>query len=104
MCGICGVLNFDGAPVSPAVVQVMTDAIAHRGPDGEGVYEEPGVALGHRRLKIIDLSDTANQPMCDASQRYWIVFNGDKPRESVKVNVRVAVGPTPPLVRSASAG
>ncbi len=55
----------------------MTDAIAHRGPDAEGHYIDGPVALGHRRLSIIDLSDSANQPLWDADGRYVIVFNGE---------------------------
>jgi asparagine synthase (glutamine-hydrolysing) len=57
------------------------DAVTHRGPDGEGwrVFESPAgpVALGHRRLSIIDLEARANQPMCSADERYWLVFNGE---------------------------
>lgn len=55
----------------------MTRRLAHRGPDAEGVYIDDGIALGHRRLSIIDLSDDANQPMTDASGRYVLVFNGE---------------------------
>ena len=77
MCGICGVLNFDGAPVSPAVLQVMTDAIAHRGPDGEGHFTEGGIGLGHRRLAIIDLSEAASQPMTTPDGRFVISYNGE---------------------------
>ena len=56
MCGIAGLIHLDGEPVSPAVLQRMTDAVAHRGPDGEGHWIEGPVGLGHRRLAIIDLS------------------------------------------------
>ncbi len=55
----------------------MTDAIAHRGPDAEGFYYKENIALGHRRLSIIDLSSAANQPMYSADNRWVIVFNGE---------------------------
>ena len=64
MCGISGKVNFDRhEPVSPELLQRMTDIIAHRGPDGSGVYRRGPVGLGHRRLSIIDLI-TGHQPMC----------------------------------------
>jgi asparagine synthase (glutamine-hydrolysing) len=57
MCGIAGRVNFaSGAPVAPATVRAMCDLIAHRGPDGHGVYCDGAVGFGHRRLAIIDLS------------------------------------------------
>ena len=56
MCGITGQINFDGDPVSPDILKKMTDAIAHRGPDGEGHWIEENIGLGHRRLAIIDTS------------------------------------------------
>lgn len=77
MCGIAGLLNLDGAPVSPALLQAMTDAIAHRGPDGEGHWIEGGVGLGHRRLAIIDLSPLAHQPMVSVEHRYVLTYNGE---------------------------
>ena len=55
----------------------MNAAITHRGPDADGFYEEENVALGHRRLSIIDLSEVANQPMNSHNDRYVIVFNGE---------------------------
>jgi asparagine synthase (glutamine-hydrolysing) len=55
----------------------MNDAMSHRGPDADGFFEEPGIAFGHRRLSIIDLSSAANQPFRDASERYVMVFNGE---------------------------
>ncbi|GAB2680718.1 asparagine synthase (glutamine-hydrolyzing) [Flavihumibacter cheonanensis] len=55
----------------------MTDAIAHRGPDAAGHFVEGRIALGHRRLSIIDLSPSGNQPFCSANQRYQLVFNGE---------------------------
>lgn len=77
MCGICGKLNFDrGEPVSRELLRRMTQLIEHRGPDGEGHYLEGPVALGHRRLSIIDLS-TGAQPMCNEDGSIWVVFNGE---------------------------
>jgi len=77
MCGIAGAFGFD-SPVSKGdIVLKMTDALSHRGPDADGFYHENGVSLGHRRLSIIDLSDTANQPLFDSSGNYVIVFNGE---------------------------
>lgn len=77
MCGIAGIFNFNGRPVQQAELKRMTDAIAHRGPDGEGFYMDGPLGLGHRRLAILDLSDTGKQPMEYARGRYWITFNGE---------------------------
>ncbi|QIL02425.1 asparagine synthase (glutamine-hydrolyzing) [Sphingomonas sinipercae] len=77
MCGIAGLIHLDGAPVSPAVLQRMTDAIAHRGPDGEGHWIEGNVGIGHRRLAIIDLSPAGHQPMVTADHRYVLTYNGE---------------------------
>jgi asparagine synthase (glutamine-hydrolysing) len=77
MCGIAGVIHLDGAPVSPAVLQRMTDAVAHRGPDGEGHWIDGNVGLGHRRLAIIDLSPAGHQPMMSVDRRYVLSYNGE---------------------------
>jgi asparagine synthase (glutamine-hydrolysing) len=77
MCGITGILHFNKLPNAPQRVRAMTNAIAHRGPDAEGFYDEPAIALGHRRLSIIDLSGAANQPFIDRSGNYVMVFNGE---------------------------
>lgn len=77
MCGIAGLINLDGAPASPTLLQSMTDAIAHRGPDGEGHWVEGPVGLGHRRLAIIDLSPLAHQPMVSVEHRYVLIYNGE---------------------------
>ncbi|MCW5603841.1 MAG: asparagine synthase (glutamine-hydrolyzing), partial [Burkholderiales bacterium] len=77
MCGIAGILNLDGAPVSPVVLRRRPDAIAHRGPDGEGHYIDGAVGLGHRRLAIIDLSPAGRQPMTTPDGRYTISYNGE---------------------------
>ncbi|MFA6130541.1 MAG: asparagine synthase (glutamine-hydrolyzing) [Candidatus Omnitrophota bacterium] len=77
MCGITGLINLDGAPVSPVVLQRMTDAIAHRGPDGEGHWIEANVGIGHRRLAIIDLSPAGYQPMLSGDHRFVLSYNGE---------------------------
>jgi asparagine synthase (glutamine-hydrolysing) len=77
MCGIAGMIHLDDSPASPAVLKRMTDAIAHRGPDGEGHWTEGNVALGHRRLAIIDLSPAGHQPMVSADHRYVLSYNGE---------------------------
>jgi asparagine synthase (glutamine-hydrolysing) len=77
MCGIAGVLHLDGEPTSPVVLRRMTDAIAHRGPDGEGHFIDGPVGLGHRRLAIIDLSPAGRQPMATPDGRYAITYNGE---------------------------
>lgn len=77
MCGITGLIHLDGASVSPAVLKKMTDAIAHRGPDGEGQWIEGNVGLGHRRLAIIDLSPAGHQPMISADHRFVLTYNGE---------------------------
>jgi asparagine synthase (glutamine-hydrolysing) len=77
MCGIAGIFHCGTPkPVDPARVKAMTDALAHRGPDGGGVWTAPGVALGHRRLSIIDLAGSP-QPMVSADGRAMLVFNGE---------------------------
>lgn len=79
MCGIAGIWNLDGAPVASADIDNLTDSLAHRGPDGRGIWQEDdcSVALGHRRLAILDLSDAGRQPMSYADGRYQIVYNGE---------------------------
>ena len=77
MCGICGVLNFDGREVGSALLKKMTDSIAHRGPDGEGWYQSKGLGFGHRRLAIVDLSPLGHQPMVTQDGRYALTYNGE---------------------------
>lgn len=77
MCGIAGALHFNGEPVSPIILKRMTDAIAHRGPDGEGHYIDGALGLGHRRLAIIDLSAAGHQPMATEDGRFVIAYNGE---------------------------
>jgi asparagine synthase (glutamine-hydrolysing) len=77
MCGICGIFNLNGEPVSPVNLRKMTDAIAHRGPDGEGFYVDSFIGLGHRRLAIIDLSPLGHQPMTTPDGQFTISYNGE---------------------------
>ena len=76
MCGICGEITFDGSPASSDRVSRMAGAMAPRGPDAVGLHLHDRVGLGHRRLKILDLSDRARQPMVDPLLGLSIVFNG----------------------------
>ena len=77
MCGICGIFNLNGEPVSPANLRKMTDSIEHRGPDGEGFYIDSFIGLGHRRLAIIDLSPAGHQPMLTKDEQYSLTYNGE---------------------------
>jgi asparagine synthase (glutamine-hydrolysing) len=77
MCGIAGIFNLNGEPVSPVLLRKMTDVIAHRGPDGEGFYIDSFIGLGHRRLAIIDLSPAGHQPMATNSNQCVISYNGE---------------------------
>ncbi|CAN5394439.1 asparagine synthase (glutamine-hydrolyzing) [soil metagenome] len=77
MCGITGIFNIDGAPVSISLLRKMTDKIAHRGPDGEGFYTDSFIGFGHRRLAIIDLSPLGHQPMQSEDGNYIITYNGE---------------------------
>ncbi len=77
MCGIAGIVNRDrGRPADRAAVRAMMDAMAHRGPDDEGVYFDGPVGFGFKRLSIIDLS-TGNQPISNEDGTVWIIFNGE---------------------------
>ena len=76
MCGIAGIVRWDGAPVLEHEIRDMCGAMVHRGPDEEGVYLGAGVGLGMRRLSIIDL-EGGHQPICNEDRSVWIVFNGE---------------------------
>jgi asparagine synthase (glutamine-hydrolysing) len=76
MCGIAGEIRFDGTPADVAAVSTMTASLHRRGPDGWGIHAGGHTALGHRRLKIIDLSERAAQPMVDPQLGLTAVFNG----------------------------
>jgi len=77
MCGIAGYLQFDGDAASPVILQRMGNAIAHRGPDGQGVFADGAFGLVHRRLAIIDLSPAGHQPMATEDGRYVMSYNGE---------------------------
>lgn len=77
MCGLAGIVERDGSPASPAVLKRMTEALAHRGPNDEGVFSDGPVGLGHRRLAIIDLTTAGHQPMGSADDRYVLTYNGE---------------------------
>ena len=77
MCGIAGILNLNGESISNQVLDRMNYAIRHRGPDGEGRWIEDYIGLGHRRLKILDLTKLGDQPMISTSKRYIISYNGE---------------------------
>ena len=77
MCGIAGRCCLDGKEPDPKLLSVMAERLAHRGPDGEGTHICGPVALSHRRLAIIDLSDEGLQPMTSEKGTHWLVFNGE---------------------------
>lgn len=79
MCGITGIFHYGDRerPVAPRLLREMTALLAHRGPDGEGIWCEGPVGLGHRRLAILDLSTAAAQPMSDLSGNLVLTFNGE---------------------------
>jgi len=86
MCGICGIIDLDGYPISPQLLENMNNILKHRGPDSSGIYLNlrakersscgPSVGLAHRRLSIIDIS-TGHQPLSNEDGTVWIVFNGE---------------------------
>ncbi|MBL8660533.1 MAG: N-acetylglutaminylglutamine amidotransferase [Rhodospirillales bacterium] len=76
MCGLCGEATFDGSPASLAAVAAMTQSMQPRGPDADGAFGQGRIAFGHRRLKIIDLSEKAQQPMVDPELGLTVAFNG----------------------------
>lgn len=78
MCGIAGIAGHEiNRPTYRAAIQQMTDALAHRGPDAEGIWNDEHCFLGHRRLSIIDLSAAGNQPFMSQDGRYALVYNGE---------------------------
>lgn len=78
MCGITGKLHFDLArPIDPALIKRMNDTLIHRGPDAEGLWTKGPIGLSQRRLAIVDLSPTGEQPMCNEDGTLWITFNGE---------------------------
>ncbi len=77
MCGIAGILRFDGRSVPPELIDTMVASIRHRGPDDYGTLVEGGVALGMRRLAIVDLSPTGHQPLFNEDGSVAVVYNGE---------------------------
>lgn len=77
MCGISGIYNFNKEKIDPSLIKKINDTLIHRGPDADKTIVYNHIALGHRRLSIIDLSESANQPMFSEDDRYAIVFNGE---------------------------
>ncbi len=79
MCGVVGVFHYRDASASPdmGLVRLMSDTLSHRGPDGEGFFSEDGVGLGHRRLAIVDLTETGRQPMLSVDGRLAMSYNGE---------------------------
>jgi len=81
MCGICGAVTTNGSRLNEPALRRMTDVMTHRGPDESGLYlrQGPGmsVGLGHRRLSIIDLTESGRQPLSNEDGTIWLVFNGE---------------------------
>ena len=77
MCGIIGALTTQEGKIDRKSIEMMVQALAHRGPDHEGIFIEPKIGLGHRRLSIIDLSQEANQPFISEKKSHIIVYNGE---------------------------
>lgn len=76
MCGIAGIFNINGRAVAEKQIKLMTRALSHRGPDGEDVFVDGNLALGHRRLAILDITPKGCQPMPSKNGEWVIVFNG----------------------------
>ena len=76
MCGISGELNWKSCP-SEQIVEAMSKAQSHRGPDAAGVKALGPIVIAHRRLSILDTSESANQPLSDQTGRYWLTYNGE---------------------------
>ncbi|OEK05224.1 asparagine synthase (glutamine-hydrolyzing) [Roseivirga misakiensis] len=76
MCGLAGIFNLHQKPVSDGLLKKMGEKLAHRGPDGEGLYVDRNIGLVHKRLAILDVSERGVQPMSSKDGRYTLVFNG----------------------------
>ncbi|WP_084362794.1 asparagine synthase (glutamine-hydrolyzing) [Roseivirga echinicomitans] len=76
MCGLAGVFNLNDKPITTQLLKKMGESIAHRGPDGEGIFIDENVGLVHKRLAILDTSEKGAQPMPSRDGRYILVFNG----------------------------
>lgn len=77
MCGLVSIINLDGSAIDLKELQKTSDALSHRGPDGHGVFKFKNVGLAHRRLSILDLTDSGSQPMFSDCKRYVITYNGE---------------------------
>lgn len=77
MCGIAGIVGLKDQEIAKNKIHLMTESLKHRGPDATGIFVDDEIALGHLRLSIIDLSESANQPFFDVSNRYVITYNGE---------------------------
>jgi asparagine synthase (glutamine-hydrolysing) len=77
MCGIAGILRFDGTPVRAEEIRAMTDSIGHRGPDDQGLLVQDGVGIGMRRLSIVDLTASGHQPLFNEDRSVAVVYNGE---------------------------
>ncbi|MBK9190873.1 MAG: asparagine synthase (glutamine-hydrolyzing) [Crocinitomicaceae bacterium] len=77
MCGINGIFHFEKSKPRDSEIQKMNETLRHRGPDASGIFSEKEIELGHQRLSIIDVSESANQPMKSADGNLILVFNGE---------------------------
>mgnify|MGYP001158206626 FL=1 len=77
MCGICGIIQFDGSNITKNEINVMMSKMKHRGPDSDGIFLDKNIGFGHLRLSIIDLTPSADQPMFSDDNRYVVVYNGE---------------------------
>lgn len=77
MCGIAGIFRVDREPIPPGYIEAMVAMLRHRGPDGDGAFFAPGLALGHTRLAIIDLTAASDQPLIDEAAGLTMIFNGE---------------------------
>jgi asparagine synthase (glutamine-hydrolysing) len=77
MCGICGIFNLDREPISHRHLKAMIDALSHRGPDDEGLFIDINIALGHRRLSVLDVTPSGHQPMATEDGNIVLVYNGE---------------------------
>ena len=77
MCGIAGTVNLDGSPADRKLLENISEILTHRGPDGKGVHVDGATGFVHRRLKIIDLSEAASQPMHSPTEGLTLIYNGE---------------------------
>lgn len=77
MCGIVGIVRFDGSPADGTRIDAMRDSIRHRGPDDQGTFTDGGLGFGMRRLSIVDLSPSGHQPLFNEDGSVAVVFNGE---------------------------